>query len=110
MYKLTKFPETRYTMMESHLFDKMPKNGKKVGSAEIVKFRQDLGEWDVKFPLKNITVTMNRLIDKIESNDEEFRILKDDKRTGHHKVEYWVVPKAEALKEARNARRRVNGR
>ena len=98
--KLTRFPETRYTMMELHLFDKLPKTGRKFDSADIVKMREDMGDWDVAFPLKNITVTMNRLIDKIEANGEPFRICKDGKRTGHHKVEYWLEQRTEKKRKA----------
>jgi len=91
--ELTKFPKIRYTMMEAHLFDKLPKNGRRVGSAEIVKMRESMGEWDVKFPLKNITVTMNRLMQKIDDNEETFRIAKEAKYAGHHMVEYWLEPR-----------------
>jgi len=111
MFELTKFPEYRYTMMESHLFDRLPKNGKKVGSAEIVAMREDMGDWNVKFPLKNITVTMNRLREKIEDNGEPFCIMKDDKAPGHHKVEYWIEARKTAhRKKGSLARRRKNGK
>lgn len=90
VFELTKFPANRYTMMENHLFDKLPKNGRRVGSADIAKMREQMGDWDVKFPLKNITVTMNRLMEKIDSNNEPFRIAKAGKEEGHHMVEYWV--------------------
>jgi hypothetical protein len=100
VFKLTRFPETRYTMMESHLFDVLPKNGRKIDSAAIVKLREEMGDWDVKFPMKNITVTMQRLIDKIEANGEPFQIVKDGKRTGHHKVQYWIEPRKPARKKA----------
>ena len=104
-FELTKFPNIRYTMMENHLFDKLPKNGKKVGSADIVKMREEMGEWDVKFPLKNITVTMNRLMEKIDDNGEPFRIAKSDKAPGHHMVEYWLEARTPVRKK-----RRINGR
>jgi hypothetical protein len=100
--KLTEFPKIRYTMMEYHLFSSLPKNGKKVGSADIAASREAMGAWDVKFPLKNITVTMNRLIEKIDANKEPFRLVKDAKYPGHPEVEYWVEPRA--------VRRKANGR
>ena len=100
--QLTKFPKIRYTMMENHLFDKLPKNGRKFDSADIVKMRESMGEWDVKFPLKNATVTMQRLLEKIDDNGEPFQIMKEDKSPGHHKVEYWLAP--------RSRKRKANGR
>jgi hypothetical protein len=85
--------------METHIFSKLPKRGRKVGSADIVEYRKMLGYWDVKFPLKNITVTMDRLIKKIDANGEPFRLAKEEKYTGHHKVEYWLEPRTKARKK-----------
>ena len=65
-FELTKFPATRYTMMENHLFDALPKNGKKVSSADLVEKRLAMGDWDVLNPRKNITTTMQRLLEKID--------------------------------------------
>jgi len=94
-YELTKFPKNvRYTMMENHLFDMLPKNGKRVSSADIADGRKALGKWDVKFPLKNITVVMNNLIEKIDANRETFRLAKDGKYPGHPEVEYWLEPRS----------------
>jgi hypothetical protein len=90
-FELTKFPAHRYSIFESHLFDKLPKNRKRFNSADIVKIRKAMGgEWDVKFPLKNATTWMQRLLEKVDANGEAFQIMKDDKRTGHHVVEYWI--------------------
>ena len=104
-FELSKFPSNRYTMMENHLFDKMPKNGRKVGSAYLVKKRVEMGDWDVKNPLKNITTVMQRLLDKIDENEEPFRIAKHGKEEGHHMVEYWLEERAPVRKK-----RMVNGR
>ena len=104
-FELTKFPPIRYTMLENHLFDKLPKNGKRFDSNDVVKMREAMGEWDVKFPLKNATVTMQRLLEKIDNNGEPFRIAKDDKAPGHHRVEYWVEARAPVRKK-----RKANGR
>ena len=93
MYKLTDIPKIRYTMTEYQLFASVPKTGKKVSSTHIAEARQKLGGWDVKFPLKNVTVTMNRLIDKIDANREDFRLRKEDKYPGHPEVEYWIEPR-----------------
>jgi hypothetical protein len=101
-FELTKFPATRYTMMENHLFDVMPKNGRKVGSDFFVEKRLEMGKWDVKNPLKNITTTMQRLLEKIDHNREPFRIAKAGKEEGHHMVEYWL--------EERTSKRKANGK
>jgi hypothetical protein len=103
-FELTRFPPIRYTMLESHLFDKLPKNGRKFGSDDVVKMREGMGEWDVKFPLKNATVTMQRLMDKIDDNEEPFRIVKAGKEAGHHKVEYWLEARTPVRKK-----RKANG-
>lgn len=90
MYKLSKFPKVRYTMTEYHLFETLPKRaGQRIGSHAIAEARGG-EEWDVKFPLKNITVTMLRLIDKIDANKEPFRIRKNERIPGHPHVEYWL--------------------
>jgi len=87
--KLSEFPPVaRYTMNEFHMFARLPQNGRKVDSHTIAQYRGD--DWDVKHPIKNVTVVMNRLIKKVEDNKEAFRIRKEPKRTGHHKVEYWL--------------------
>lgn len=88
--RLTEFPKVRYTMMEYHLFDMLPKNGKPVDSNTLADARKKLGAWRAKNPLNVITVTMNQLIDKVKVNREEFRIKKDGKRKGHPEVEYWL--------------------
>jgi hypothetical protein len=100
--KLAKYPETvRYTLTEHNMFAALPKNGRRVGTADIAKVHGD--EWNVQFPLKNITVTMTRLIGKVEANNEPFRIMKEDRYPGHNKVEYW-------LEEKPAARRKANGK
>jgi hypothetical protein len=87
--QLSEFPKkVRYTMTEYHLFATLPKNGKKIGSIDIAEARGD--DWDVKFPMKNVTVTMNRLIDKIDLNKEPFKICKTEKAPGQRRVEYWL--------------------
>jgi len=107
--KLSEFPKkVRYTMTEYHLFATLPKTGKRVDSAHIVKERGD--EWDVKFPLKNVTVHMNRLIDKVDANKEPFRIMKDGKYPGHPEVEYWLEERAATPKAAMRAKRRTEKR
>jgi len=111
-FELTKFPTTRYTMMENHLFDVMPKEGRvkdrRVGSDFFVQKRLEMGEWDVKNPLKNITTTMQRLLEKIDDNGEPFRIAKAGKEEGHHKVEYWLEMRDPD--EIKKPRRKVNGK
>lgn len=92
--KLTEFPRRRYTMLEYRLFDALPKNGEKVSSADIADAREELGNWKIKYKQNTITVTMNRLMEKVKDNREPFRIKKDGKRTGHHIIEYWVEPMA----------------
>jgi hypothetical protein len=104
-FELTKFPSNRYTMMENHLFDALPKNGKKVNSADIVMMRRDMGDWDVKNPSKNITTVMQRLLEKIDENKEPFRIAKEGKYEGHHMVEYWLEERAPVRRK-----RKANGR
>ena len=109
MYKLAQFPKSvRYTMTEYHLFATLPQNGRPVGSVDIYKARVKHGEWDVKFPLKNVTVQMNRLIDKVDDNDEPFRIYKGKKKMkktqplppGNTPVEYWLAPRSQKKKKA----------
>lgn len=98
-FQLTKFPETRYTMTENHLFDLLPQNGRKVSSANMAAGREGLGEWEVAAPLKNITVHMNNLIAKIDSNGEPFQLVKDGKYPGHPMVEYWLEPRPRKKKK-----------
>jgi len=93
-FELTKFPKKRYTMMEYHLFDMMPRDGTKVTSADLAEGREALGKWKVKFPLKNITMHMNNLIGKVDLNKEVFRVGKEDKYPGHPQVEYWIEPRS----------------
>lgn len=108
-FELTKFPSIRYTMMENHLFDMLPQAGRrderKVTSADLVAQRQALGDWNVANPRKNITTTMQRLLEKIDDNGEPFRIAKAEKEEGHHTVEYWLEER-----EPVRTKRRVNGR
>jgi len=100
--KLSEYPKKQpYSMTEYHLFATLPKNGRRVGSAEIVKARG--ADWDVKFPLKNVTVIMNLLISKVDANDEPFRIGKEGKYPGHPEVEYWLEPR-------KKTRRKANGK
>ena len=83
----------------------LQKNGKKVTSADIVEMRQALGDWDVAHPRKNITTVMQRLLEKIEDNNEPFRIAKAGKEEGHHTVEYWLEERVPVRKK-----RKANGR
>jgi len=105
--KLSEFPKNApYSMTEYHLFETLPKNGRRIGSAEIVKARGD--DWDVKFPLKNVTVTMNLLITKVDANKEPFRIAKEGKYPGHPEVEYWLEPRK--AKKRPLLRKKANGK
>jgi hypothetical protein len=108
-YRLTPFPKTSYTQMEFHLFNMLPQNGRRVTSNDIANMRKELGNWDVAHPLATITVTMNRLIDKVKTNREPFRILKEGKYQGHAEVEYWIEPKENA-EEVAKPRIRLRGR
>jgi hypothetical protein len=113
MYKLSQFPKNvRYTMTEYHLFATLPQSGRKVGSADIVAARAKHGEWDVKFPLKNVTTQMARLIDKIEDNDEPFRIYKgrqeETNGPGNIPVEYWLAPRGREQKKKK--KKKANGK
>ena len=97
--KLSEFPKKRrYSMTEYHLFAALPKDGRRIGSHDIVKKRGDA--WDVRFPLKNVTVTMNLLIDKVDANDEPSQIMKEGKYPGHPEVEYWLQPRKKSRKRA----------
>jgi len=92
--KLTKFPKkSRYSILESYMFNLMPKNGKKVSSRKLAEGRASMGAWNVDNPLNTVTVTMNKLIRKVQANKEEFIIKKDGRRPGHTEVEYWVEPR-----------------
>jgi len=97
--KLTPIPARRYTITEIQFFNSIPKNGRKVKSQDIVDARMKLGDWDVKYPHKNVSVTMNRLIEKVEENDETFRIFKEARYPEHDRVEYWIGPKPRARKK-----------
>jgi len=93
--KLAEFPpKKRYTLREHRMFAKLPKNGRRVGTHDIAAAHGQ--EWDVQYPLKNITVTMLRLIAKVEANKEPFRICKEDRYAGHNRLEYWVEPRKKA--------------
>lgn len=101
--KLSDFPpEVRYTLTEHRMFAKLPKNGRRVGTHDIAKAHG--ADWDVEFPLKNITVTMTRLIGKVDANGEPFRICKEDRYPGHNRVEYWLEERKAP------ARRKANGK
>ena len=104
-FELTKFPVNRYTMMENHLFDMFPQNGKKVDSNYFVEKRREMGDWGVQNPRKNITTTVQRLLEKIDDNGEPFRIAKAEKEEGHHTVEYWLEERPPMRKK-----RKMNGK
>ncbi len=90
--KLSEEPKVRYTLSEYSLFDSLVQRGRgrKITSSEIAEARRKLGPWNATNPLNVVTVTMNRLIDKVEANKESFRICKDGKYPGHPVVEYWL--------------------
>lgn len=99
MFTLPEFPKkVKYTMTEYHMFAVLPQDGKRIVSADIVEARGD--KWKVGFPLKNVTVTMNRLIDKVKANDEPFRIKKEARYPGHLQCEYWIERRGTRKKKA----------
>jgi hypothetical protein len=109
-YTLKLFPKTSYTQMEFHLFNMLPQDGSKVTSNNIADMRKALGNWDVAHPLATITVTMNRLIDKVMTNREPFRIRKAGKKKGHAEVEYWIEQMESAKEVVEKPRIRLRGR
>ena len=92
-YQLTPFPTKTYSLMELHLFDSLIKAGRPMTSNDLADAYRDRVKWKVGNPLNSITVTMNRLIDKVALNKEEFVIDKDDKRPGHPEVEFSIKPR-----------------
>jgi hypothetical protein len=91
-FKLSDFPKRQYSMLEYRLFDAMPKDGTTFGSADLAAARNEMGKWDINNPLNVVTVTMNRLIKKVQLNREDFRIMKKGRYRGHPESEYWVTP------------------
>jgi hypothetical protein len=91
--KLTPFPKRPYSMLETHVFNMLPKNGRRIKSRQLADARAKMGNWKVANPLNTITVTMNNLMVKVKANKEDFVIVKDGKRPGHHEVEYWIERK-----------------
>ena len=91
--KLSQYPKRSYSRTEETMFKLMPKNGRRIGSHDLLLKRLMAGPWDVENPLNIISVIMNKLIEKVEENEEDFIICKDGKRTGNHKVSYWVEPR-----------------
>lgn len=96
MYALTEFPVDgkRYSLLQYRLFEALPKDGRKVGTKELVLARMDLGPWDVKHPRNVISAVMDKLIDKVEINNEAF-IIHRSKTEGSNKrdVLYWITPR-----------------
>lgn len=98
---LTKFPKVQYSVMERYLFEVMPKDGRRFTSAHIAKKRDEHSNWNVVHPLNIITMTMSRLIEKVQTNNENFKIMKDGKRPDHHMVEFWVESLEKPAKKKR---------
>jgi hypothetical protein len=105
--KLTQFKKYPYTATEMCLFDALPRSGKRVGSGHLAAAREKQGNWDITFPLKTVTVTMTRLIEKVDANREEFRICKEGKYQGHPEVEYWLEPRGVKRRQPLAARSRA---
>jgi hypothetical protein len=91
--QLTSFPKKKYSMLEYHVFDMLPKRGRKVKARELVEARLRLGPWKAKNKMNVINVVMNNLIEKVELNNENFRIRKEERYPSHPEVEYWLEPK-----------------
>lgn len=79
-----------YSDGERELFQLLPKNGKRISSAQlmIMKKRRS-ATWLVKHPRNNVTVTMKHLIAKVRHNRESF-VVHQSKRVGPHPIEYWI--------------------
>ena len=82
-------------MTEYQLFELLPKDGERISGYDLADARVKLGNWDVAHPINNVTVVMNRLIEKVKTNKEPFRIGKGGQEAGHHITEYWLEPRAQ---------------
>lgn len=91
--KLTDYPKHSYSLLEHRLFDMLPKDGQRIFSTELANARAAAGRWSATNKNNTITVTMNKLIKKVQANREPFRVKKAGKRRGHHVVEYWIEPR-----------------
>jgi hypothetical protein len=93
--KLAEIGDPRYSHYEYRLFNSIPQDGSKIGTRELAEARRRLGNWDVNEPLKNISVMMNKLIAKIDDNNEPFQIVKDLRRPGHNEVKYQLIVRSQ---------------
>lgn len=99
--ELTLFSTARYTLLDQELFAAMPQDGTPVSTKELVYARLKKGPWDIKHPRNVISTTMTKLIDKVERNDEGFRIRRRrgkgdpeiiEPNRNPREIEYWLEP------------------
>lgn len=110
MFTLTEFPPDGkpYSMLQYRLFKALPQDGSTIGTKELVQARLELGTWDVKHPRNVISAVMDKLIDKVNYNNEAF-IIRRSKDVGENRrdVLYWIEPRRPRESHRANATRAV---
>lgn len=86
-----KLTHNDYSHGQRTLFALLPKNGRSITTAELVRKRKN---WPVQFPAQGMSGAMRALMGKVAANDEPFRICKSY-RAGPHQVRYWIETKQE---------------
>ena len=79
----------KYNDNELLLLTFVPKGGKAITSAELVKLRKKARRWTIAHPRNAMSVTMRRLIAKIKQNQEPYRLCKTP-RNGPTLTKYWI--------------------
>jgi hypothetical protein len=79
----------KYNDNELLLLSFVPKGGKTITSAELVKLRKRAKRWTIAHPRNAMSITMRRLIAKIKHNHEPFRLCKSP-RNGPTLTKYWM--------------------
>ena len=101
MYKLTPFPEVRrYSVLEFELFDALPQDGSAINTKDLVYARLRRGVWDVQHPRSIVATVMDTLMQKVETNNEPFRIVREYQLGAMRKEARYCLRPVEARRSA----------
>ena len=78
-----------YNNTEKMLLALVPGGGKRITSLELVKLRKQVKPWKIAHPRNALSTIMRRLIEKIQRNNEEFRLCKSP-QNGPQLMQYWI--------------------
>ena len=89
MWRLQVKVNPPYSALQRELFELLPQNGDQVGTKDLVFAKLKQGKWDVRRPRHIVSITMLRLMERMERHKEPC-VLRKSEGPRSQETKYWL--------------------